>query len=127
MHPLRISILWKMADGNESYNAGIQIRSERNDTFNTAFKPLYDDFIYRVVNMRYSANDMPVELLDGLLSCDFGECMKSCSHGDIDYVKSLMVVARNELIVDDFRLFIWMRTMNTCERDAPVLRVIICL
>lgn len=127
MHPLRISILWKMADGNESYNAGIQIRSERHDTFNTAFKPLYDDFIYRVVNMRYSVNDMPVELLDGLLSCDFGEYMKSCSQGDIDYVKSLMVVARNELIVDDFRLFIWMRTMNACERDAQVLRVIICL
>lgn len=116
-----------MADGNESYNAGIQIRGERNDTFNTAFKPLYDDFIYRAVNIRYSVNDMPVELLDGLLSCDFGEYMKSCSQGDIDYVKSLMVVARNELIVDDFRLFIWMRTMNACERDAQVLRVIICL
>lgn len=77
--------------------------------------------------MRYSANDMPVELLDGLLSCDFGEYMKSCSQGDIDYVKSLMVVARNELNVDDFRLFIWVRTMNACKRDAQVLRVIICL
>lgn len=71
--------------------------------------------------MRFSANDMPVELLDGLPSCDFGECMKSCSQGDIDYVKSLMGVARNELSMDDFRLFIWMRTMNACERDVPVL------
>lgn len=62
-------------------NAGIQIRSERNNPFNTAFKPLYDNFIYRVVNMCCSANDVPVELLDGLLSCDFGECMKSCSQG----------------------------------------------
>ena len=81
---------------------------------------VFNDFIYRVVNMRCSANDMPVELLDGLLSCDFGECMKLCSQGDIGYVKSLMGVARNELSMDDFRLFIWMRTMNACERDAPV-------
>lgn len=40
---------------------------------------------------------------------------------ECQYVKSLMGVARNELNVDDFRLFIWMRTMNTCERDVPVL------
>lgn len=87
----------------------------------------FNDFIYRVVNMRCSANDMTAELLDGLLSCDFGECMEPCSQGDIGYAKSLMGVARNELSMDDFRLFIWMRTMNACERYAPVLRVIICL
>lgn len=82
---------------------------------------VFNDFIYRVVNMRCSANDMTAELLDGLLSCDFGECMKPCSQGDIGYAKSLMGVARNELSMDDFRLFIWMRTMNAYERDAPVL------
>lgn len=41
------------------------------------------------------------ELLDGLLSCDFGECMKPCSQGDIGYAKSLMGVARNELSMAD--------------------------
>lgn len=36
-------------------------------------------------------------------------------------MKSLMGVARNELSMDDFRLFIWMRTMNACEQNVSVL------